>query len=67
MQYIIFSFFRSFFRASETVDSELPSTLLGYCRDIAQGMKYLAKKAFVHRDLAARNILISEEGVCKVR
>ena len=55
------------FRARENVDSELPSTLLGYCRGIAQGMNYLSRKAFIHRDLAARNILVSEQGVCKVR
>ena len=51
-------------RASK--NSELPSILLGYCRDIAHGMEYLSRKAFVHRDLAARNILLSEDGVCKV-
>ena len=53
-------------RASKNIDSDIPSTLLCYCRDIARGMSYLASKAFVHRDLAARNILISEELVCKV-
>ena len=44
----------------------MPTVLLGYCRDIARGMDYLSKKAFIHRDLAARNILVSEQGVCKV-
>ena len=35
------------------VPSNWPETLLGFCKDIASGMEYLARKAFVHRDLAA--------------
>ena len=41
-------------------------TLLSYCRQVASGMAYLSKRAFVHRDLAARNILVSEDEICKV-
>ncbi len=37
-------------------------TLLSYCRQVVSGMVYLSG-----RDLAARNILISHEGICKVR
>ena len=46
--------------------NELKHDLLSYCRHIAAGMDYLARKQFVHRDLAARNILVSSEYVCKV-
>ena len=47
--------------------AELPITLLKFCRQVAEGLSYLAGKSFVHRDIAARNILLDKELNCKVR
>ena len=54
------------FRPGNIMDVKWPRILLKFCEDIACGMEYLSKKAFVHRDLAARNILLSEDKTCKV-
>ena len=47
--------------------AQLPSTLLRFCQEIADGMRYLSQKGFIHRDLAARNVLLTADIKCKVR
>jgi len=55
-------------RSHNTNDSGIDDhTLLSYCRQIVNGMVYLSAKRFVHRDLAARNILLSADGICKIK
>ena len=49
------------------IDTDLPKLLLKFCRQVAEGLSYLAGKSFVHRDIAARNILLDQELNCKVR
>ena len=51
---------------SKETSKELKLQLLRFCKQIAAGMNYLAKKSFVHRDLAARNILLNQTLNCKV-
>ena len=49
------------------MEPDLPTTLLKFCHQVAEGLSYLAGKSFVHRDIAARNILLDKELNCKVR
>ncbi|CAG7820834.1 unnamed protein product, partial [Allacma fusca] len=37
-----------------------------FCRQIAQGMEYLARKNVLHGDLATRNVLVFEKYVVKI-
>ena len=55
------------YSAFQPTDPALPVTLLKFCRQVAEGLSYLAGKSFVHRDIAARNILLDKEVNCKVR
>jgi len=65
-QLVQFSYSRHY-SASQPTDPALAVTLLKFCRQVAEGLSYLAGKSFVHRDIAARNILLDKELNCKVR
>ncbi|EDQ85327.1 uncharacterized protein MONBRDRAFT_12066 [Monosiga brevicollis MX1] len=43
-----------------------PDVLLGFCRDIAEGVNYLACCDFVLGDLTAQAIVVDKHGICKV-
>ena len=74
IQYCVYSILTpTLFHACDRVhqasgtDPALPTTLLKFCCQVAEGLSYLAGKSFVHRDIAARNILLDNELNCKVR
>ena len=48
-------------------NDKMGATLLSYSRQVASAMVYLSGKGYIHCDLAARNILLSKDGICKVR
>ena len=60
-------FFSILFSDSLRSDSDLPSLLLQFCKQVVDGLVCLAGKSFVHRDIAARNILLDKQLNCKVR
>ena len=63
---LLINYVSTLFFFASTHCADLPHKLLRFCREIADGMKYLSNKGFVHRDLAARNILLDGKIKCKV-
>ena len=51
---------------TKQASQELQLLFLRFAKEIAAGMDYLSRKAFVHRDLAARNVLVNDTLTCKV-
>ena len=51
---------------TKKASKDLQLLFLRFAKEIAAGMDYLSKKAFVHRDLAARNVLVNDALTCKV-
>ena len=51
----------------KNINDNVGAMLLSYSRQVASAMVYLSVKGYIHCDLAARNILLSIDGVCKVR
>lgn len=47
-------------------DDSLVLELVGFCIQIAAGMRYLHEKNVCHRDLAARNVLLDDFRVAKI-
>lgn len=48
------------------LDESFILELVGYCIQIAAGMRYLHEKNVCHRDLAARNVLLDDFRVAKI-
>lgn len=40
--------------------------LVRFCKEIACGMEYIAKKKVVHGDLSSRNVLLDSYNICKI-
>ena len=65
--YVLYSYACVSCSEIKRINASLPTTLLKFCREVAEGLSYLASKSFVHRDIAARNILLDQKHNVKVR
>jgi serine/threonine protein kinase len=50
----------------ETRSPHLEGRRVDLLRQIADGMEYIHKQAFIHRDMCPRNVMVTQEGLVKI-